>query len=78
MPIAKPAARLLLPVLCAALLGGCTLGPDYQRPQVKVASRWYAPLPHGASVVGLDDWWRQFNDPALAALLRLAEADSPS
>ncbi|WP_017901791.1 efflux transporter outer membrane subunit [Pseudomonas asplenii] len=78
MPIAKPAARFLLPVLCATLLGGCTLGPDYHPPRVEVASRWHAPLPHGASVGGLDDWWRQFNDPALAALLDMAEADSPS
>ncbi|MEF9674201.1 TolC family protein [Pseudomonas sp. PCH446] len=28
--------------------------------------------------MGLNDWWRQFNDPALATLLHLAEADSPS
>jgi outer membrane protein TolC len=26
----------------------------------------------------LADWWQQFDDPALAELLRLAEADSPS
>ncbi len=78
MPIANSTACFLLSMLCATLLGGCTLGPDYQPPQVKVASRWYAPLPHGASLVTLNDWWQQFNDPALATLLRLAEADSPT
>jgi len=78
MPIAKPAAHCLLSTLLATLLGGCTLGPDYQLPAVAVASQWHAPLPHGASVVGLNDWWQQFNDPALATLLHLAEADSPS
>ncbi|CAD5201931.1 efflux transporter outer membrane subunit [Pseudomonas sp. FEN] len=78
MPIAKPTARHLLSMLFATLLGGCTLGPDYRLPAVPVARQWYAPLPHGASVVGLNDWWQQFNDPALATLLRLAEADSPS
>ncbi|WP_338524417.1 efflux transporter outer membrane subunit [Pseudomonas batumici] len=78
MPIAKPVAHLLLPMLFATLLGGCTLGPDYRLPAVAVPGQWYGPLPHGASVVGLNDWWQQFNDPALATLLRLAEADSPS
>jgi NodT family efflux transporter outer membrane factor (OMF) lipoprotein len=78
MPIAKPAGHFLLSTLLMSLLGGCTLGPDYQLPAVAVASQWHAPLPHGASVVGLSDWWQQFNDPALATLLRLAEADSPS
>ncbi|KIH83868.1 efflux transporter outer membrane subunit [Pseudomonas batumici] len=78
MPIAKPVAHRLLPMLFATLLGGCTLGPDYRLPAVAVPGQWYAPLPHGASVVGLNDWWQQFNDPALATLLRLAEADSPS
>ncbi|MEF9674200.1 hypothetical protein QNM99_27230 [Pseudomonas sp. PCH446] len=51
MPIAKPAAHRLLSLLFATLLGGCTLGPDYQLPAVAVASQWYAPLPHGLQ------WW---------------------
>ncbi|QGG76290.1 efflux transporter outer membrane subunit [Pseudomonas syringae] len=78
MSIGKPAGHFLLSTLLVSLLSGCTLGPDYQLPAVKVASQWHAPLPHGASMVGLQDWWQQFNDPALATLLRMAQADSPS
>lgn len=43
-----------------------------------IPAKWQAPLPHGASVAALSNWWQQFDDPALAELLRLAEADSPS
>ncbi|CAH0286465.1 efflux transporter outer membrane subunit [Pseudomonas mediterranea] len=74
----KPRENLLLATLCAAMLSGCVLGPDYRVPAVPVATKWQAPLPHGASVAALADWWQQFDDPALAELLRLAEADSPS
>ncbi|TNF84175.1 efflux transporter outer membrane subunit [Pseudomonas sp. ICMP22404] len=74
----KPRENLLLATLCATLLSGCVLGPDYRVPAVPVATQWQAPLPHGASVAALADWWQQFDDPALAELLRLAEADSPS
>ncbi|MBK5418663.1 efflux transporter outer membrane subunit [Pseudomonas sp. TH31] len=70
--------RYPLVILCAIALSGCVLGPDYQVPAVPVAAKWQAPLPHGASVAALTDWWQQFDDPALAELLRLAEADSPS
>lgn len=75
-----PLKRLpLLAWACTALaLGGCMLGPDYQRPPVALDPQWQAPLPHGGSVSGLQHWWQQFNDPALTQLLRMAEADSPS
>lgn len=78
MPALKPPGNMLLVTLCAVLLGGCVLGPDYRVPTVPVAAKWQAPLPHGASVAALADWWQQFDDPALAQLLRLAETDSPS
>ncbi|ROM70061.1 hypothetical protein BK654_29725 [Pseudomonas brassicacearum] len=69
---------ILLVTLCAVALSGCVLGPDYRVPDVPIAAKWQAPLPHGASVVALADWWQQFDDPALAELLRLSETDSPS
>ena len=63
---------------CVLVLCGCTLGPDYKRPQIPLDLHWQAPLPHGASVSGLEQWWQQFHDPALSRLLRMAEADSPT
>ncbi|MDB0527230.1 efflux transporter outer membrane subunit [Ralstonia solanacearum] len=67
----------------AALAGGlalsaCALQPPYQAPQTAIATRWQAELPHGASVASLVDWWSRFNDPAVAELIRRAEADSPT
>ncbi|MGR4972802.1 efflux transporter outer membrane subunit [Pseudomonas sp. LARHCG127] len=78
MHVFKPPPSILLVTLCAVALSGCVLGPDYRVPDVPIAAKWQAPVPHGASVAGLTDWWQQFDDPALAELLRLAEADSPS
>ncbi|MDH6148194.1 multidrug efflux system outer membrane protein [Paraburkholderia sp. WSM4179] len=60
-------------VLCA-----CALQPPYQAPRVAAAIGWQAELPHGASVENLVDWWRRFDDPAVAELIRTAEADSPT
>ncbi|WHS62776.1 efflux transporter outer membrane subunit [Pseudomonas sp. G2-4] len=77
MHVFKPPGILLV-TLCAVALNGCVLGPDYRVPDVPIAAKWQAPLPHGASVVALADWWQQFDDPALAELLRLSETDSPS
>lgn len=42
------------------------------------ATDWHAELPHGGRVENLVDWWRRFDDPAVAELIRMAEADSPT
>ncbi|TKC86979.1 efflux transporter outer membrane subunit [Trinickia terrae] len=62
---------------CLALCA-CALQPPYQAPKVVEATGWQAELPHGGSVENLVDWWRRFDDPAVAELIRTAEADSPS
>jgi NodT family efflux transporter outer membrane factor (OMF) lipoprotein len=62
----------------ALLLGGCALQPAYKTPQVAVASTWQAPQPHDGRTTELVDWWQRFDDPAVAELIRIAEADSPS
>lgn len=61
----------------AALLGGCSLAPDYQRPAMtapaafKESAPWQAaaatPAPSGK-------WWEAFGDPALNALEARIEA----
>ncbi|KWC41199.1 hypothetical protein WL51_05925 [Burkholderia ubonensis] len=64
-------------VNCVALCG-CSLQPQYQTPSVAAAASWQAELPHGGSMTNLVDWWRHFNDPAVAELVRMAEIDSPT
>ena len=48
-------------------LGGCTVGPDYHRPQIDTPADWRAA--GEAAEVGNAAWWDQFQDPALSALV---------
>ncbi len=64
-------------VLCAALLAGaCTVGPDYERPDVEELTpaswRWKVAEPREAADKG--EWWRLLGDPALDALVEQALA----
>ena len=69
--------RLALAVSTAAALlaTGCTLGPNYVRPQVEVPPAWRIDV---ATAEGLADtrWWRQFDDPVLDQLIEQALANN--
>ncbi|MFA6921954.1 MAG: efflux transporter outer membrane subunit [Gallionella sp.] len=69
--------RKLVWALCVLLLAGCTLGPDFVRPEQKDQA-WHAPLPHGGKLENLANWWEQFNDPLLSGLIVDAERDNPT
>ncbi|HSB70969.1 MAG TPA: efflux transporter outer membrane subunit [Candidatus Methylomirabilis sp.] len=63
-------------MLCAVGLvaAGCTLGPDYRRPDVEVPAAYReaeaeAPTP-GAKTLGDLEWWTIFQDPELQELIR--------
>ncbi len=68
----KP-TRFVLPLLAAAFLAGCTVGPDYVRPKVDVPAAYKEgftfqparPRDH----VGRGNWWSAFGDPELDSLL---------
>ncbi len=60
------------------LLGACTLGPDYVRPDSGIPVSWVAPLPHGGKTSALVDWWKQFDDPLVAELIDRAGQDNPT
>ena len=63
------------PILLAlALLAGCTVGPDYHRPQTKAAPDWVEPATPGPVDLA---WWDRFGDPMLSGLVKRAIADSP-
>jgi NodT family efflux transporter outer membrane factor (OMF) lipoprotein len=81
-------------VAVALLLAGCTVGPDFERPQPPAADRFTAePLP-AATVsawiekgeaqrfsIGRDlpsEWWNLFHSPALDALIKDALKASPN
>lgn len=61
-------------LIAAALLSGCQVGPDYERPVVATPDAWHTRL-----AAGLEDgrwtperWWMAFGDPVLAELTERA------
>lgn len=73
--------RLLIPsglALAAALLSGCMVGPNYQRPAVTMPAVYRGPSPSAAPVaaappaLGDTQWASVFRDPSLQQLIRAA------
>ena len=68
----RMAARSLL--VASLALGGCALGPKYQRPPTPLPDAWSGkadPRVAAQSPVSRE-WWRAFNDPTLDRLVDLA------
>ncbi|WER45668.1 efflux transporter outer membrane subunit [Cupriavidus sp. WKF15] len=61
---------------CAAVaLGGCAIGPNYQRPETPDVAQYR--MDTGQLAIAADgDWWNQFNDPVLNALIDEALANN--
>jgi multidrug efflux system outer membrane protein len=61
--------------VAALTLAGCTVGPNYKRPQVAVPQSFRAPEPlpesQGASLADLK-WFEVFRDPQLDGLIKVA------
>lgn len=66
--------------LMAALVGGCTVGPDYQEPQPQLGQEWmdteYAEVQRGPAE--LTRWWELLDDPVLNDLVQMAYRNNPS
>ena len=60
------------------LAASCTVGPDYQRPPVRMAGQWVG-APSGAGTPNPADafWWHSLNDPVLDELVELAYRNNP-
>lgn len=69
----KPTLRPLAMLVMGLSLGACTVGPDYQRPDLPVASEfkqaegWKRATP--ADVLPRGEWWTLYGDPQLDALV---------
>jgi len=53
------------------VLTGCTLGPDYRRPDVPAPEAWRQGKAEGVSLADLA-WWELFDDEELRRLVRIA------
>ncbi len=60
------------PAMLLALSTGCSLAPDYQRPEMQISQTWEA----SQSQALQNKWWERFNDPTLNALVEEALASN--
>lgn len=83
--------RSSLLLMLVSALSGCgmngglvtTVGPDYQEPLPRIASRWQPDgssglVAHGGKASELRRWWARFGDPVLDKMLAAAEDVSSS
>lgn len=63
-----------------ALLPSCTVGPDFERPEISVPDGWTASIQHdlSSSISGSQNWWRKFGDDDLNQLIARAREASPN
>jgi len=62
-------SRHFLALLLAAALSGCMVGPDYRRPEIETPVSWRLETAQAGEISNVG-WWEQFQDPALASLVR--------
>jgi multidrug efflux system outer membrane protein len=69
--------RFTMILLTGCLLVGCAVGPDYRRPEIPVPGSFMYEV-KDASDTANTEWWHQFDDPVLDALIDEALAKSKS
>ncbi|MDG2021946.1 MAG: efflux transporter outer membrane subunit [Phycisphaerales bacterium] len=59
----------------AVVLGGCTVGPDYRRPEIQVPDAWHAAVLEDAAIetAAPGAWWIAFDDPTMIDLIAMAD-----
>ncbi|MCX5855982.1 MAG: efflux transporter outer membrane subunit [Deltaproteobacteria bacterium] len=67
--------RRILLMLAVLILSACTIGKDYQRPDVEKPNVWRFEEKE-AKAVANTAWWEQFQDPVLNDLIRIALAEN--
>jgi multidrug efflux system outer membrane protein len=65
--------RLIYTALITALLTGCSFTPDYERPIVDTPAGWSEANASETTVIA-KDWWKNFNNPELNAMMEEALA----
>ncbi|MDR5754699.1 MULTISPECIES: efflux transporter outer membrane subunit [unclassified Caballeronia] len=67
-------ARIVL-VIAPLALGGCLLGPNYEKPAIETPPSYRFASTEATQIVDTV-WWEQFNDPALNDLIAVALAEN--
>ncbi len=71
----KRIIRILLVMHLLGFLAGCAVGPDYRRPDLTIPASYRYDV-RDASDAANTEWWRQFEDPVLDALIDEALANN--
>lgn len=65
--------RFIHAIVFMAILGGCTVGPNYRRPKVALPLQWHEnncqPNQMSLDTRSLTNWWKTFEDPILDYLI---------
>lgn len=73
----KPFVNRVVPVVWACWLTGCTVGPNYHRPDIATPATFRYASPDAEAVdESTLQWWSQFNDPVLDSLIQHALAQN--
>ena len=80
----KRKSALLTALASATMLSGCTLGPDFKRPDWASPASWFAgpkeavkPARSTPAAEPIDaDWWSLFKDPILTGLEKRVAAEN--
>ena len=62
--------RKVITIIISVLISGCMMGPDYLRPKADVPQVFRNTDASAPKLNDVIDWWRQFQDPVLDALIR--------
>ena len=63
--------RALSIIVLASLVAACSVGPDYERPEIETPDAWQYSFEEMADVANTA-WWSGFNDPVLDQLVEQA------
>jgi multidrug efflux system outer membrane protein len=63
--------KLVVLIIALTTITGCTVGPDYVRPELDTPEDWRFRIEDASGTVNTQ-WWEQFNDPVLDALINQA------
>ena len=69
--------RVALIGISTAVISGCMMGPDYQRPAIETPNTFRFAQPDVANTVDTE-WWKQYGDPVLDQLIVEALANNMS
>ncbi|MGV4247892.1 MULTISPECIES: efflux transporter outer membrane subunit [Enterobacteriaceae] len=73
-PLRRPRHLVLFTFFSVALLAGCTLTPDYQRPDAPISAQWPGTVQSTAPSQAIADlpWQDLFADPKLRQIIQMA------